>query len=291
LTRFDPRLTPARPDLAARHLEGKIAATAYVDGHWSGVLEASVPVRRTPSPDATLETEALMGERVCVYETTDEGWCWGQLEADGYVGYLPANALTAAATTPTHKVAAIRTLMFAGPSIHLTPLAAPPLGAKLSIVSEDERFAATTMGAYVPVKHLAPLDRFESDFVAVAERFLGVPYLWGGKTSLGIDCSGLVQVALATCGIPAPRDSDLQEQALGALQRGDDYQRGDLMFWRRHVAIVRDRHTLVHANAYTMAVTIEPIAEVLARIRDSHGEPTSIKRLAGDRLPADGPPA
>jgi cell wall-associated NlpC family hydrolase len=282
VTHFDPRVTPARPDLAARHLQGKIAAAAYVDGHWSLVLEPSVPVRPHPSPDAILETEALMGERVCVYETTDEGWCWGQLEADGYVGYLPANALAAATMMPTHKVAAIRTLMFPGPSIHLTPIAAPPLGAKLSIVSEDERFAATASGAYVPVKHLAPLDRFEADFVAVAERFLGVPYLWGGKTSLGVDCSGLVQVALAACGIAAPRDSDLQEQALGARLKGDDYQRGDLMFWRRHVAIIRDRHTLLHANAYAMAVTIEPIADVLARVRDGHGDPTSIKRLAGD---------
>jgi cell wall-associated NlpC family hydrolase len=279
VTQFDPRVTPARPDLAARHLEGKIAASAYVDGHVSGVLEASVPVRRVPSPDAMLETEALMGERVCVYETTEEGWSWGQLETDGYVGYLPANALTSAAAVPTHKVAAIRTLLFPGPSIHLTPIAAPPLGAKLSIVNADERFAATAAGAYVPVKHLSPLDRFEADFVAVAERFLGAPYLWGGKTSLGIDCSGLVQVALAACGIAAPRDSDLQEQALGALP-GDDYRRGDLLFWRGHVAIVRDRHTLLHANTYAMAVTIEPIGEVLTRVRESHGDPTSVKRLA-----------
>jgi cell wall-associated NlpC family hydrolase len=283
VTPFDPRLTPARPDLAARHLAGKIAADAYVDGHVSVVLDAAVPVRRVPSPDAMLETEALLGERVRVYETTDEGWSWGQLETDGYVGYFPANALSsaaAAAATPTHKVAAIRTLMYPGPSIHLAPIAAPPLGATLSIVGEDERFAATAAGAYVPVKHLAPLDRFEADFVAVSERFLGVPYLWGGKTNLGIDCSGLVQVALAACGIAAPRDADLQEQALGAPLRGDDRQRGDLMFWRRHVAIVRDRHTLIHANAYAMAVTIEPIADVLARVRETDGDPTRIKRLA-----------
>ena len=280
MTRFDPRVTPARPDLAARHLQGKIAATAYVDGHWSVVLDAAVPVRRVPSPDAMLETEALMGERVRVYETTDEGWSWGQLETDGYVGYLPANALFTGATAPTHKVVAIRTLMFPGPSMHLAPIAAPPLGAKLNIVSQDERFAATAAGGYVPVKHLAPLDCFETDFVAVAEGFLGVPYLWGGKTSLGIDCSGLVQVALAACGIAAPRDSDLQERALGAPLPGNDYQRGDLLFWRRHVAIVRDRHTLLHANAHAMAVTIEPIADVIARVRDSHGDPTSIKRLA-----------
>jgi cell wall-associated NlpC family hydrolase len=280
VTHFDPRLTPARPDLAARHLKGQIAAAAYVEGHWCVALDAAVPVRRVPASDAMPETEALMGERVRVYETTDEGWSWGQLETDGYVGYLPANALSTATTVPTHKVVAIRTLLFPGPSVHLTPIAAPPLGAKLSVVSEDERFAGTAAGGYVPVKHLAPLDRFEADFVAVAERFLGVPYLWGGKTSLGIDCSGLVQVALAACGIAAPRDSDLQERALGAPLPGNNYQRGDLLFWRRHVAIVRDRDTLLHANAHAMAVTIEPIADVLARVRDSHGDPTSSKRLA-----------
>jgi cell wall-associated NlpC family hydrolase len=285
VTPFDPRVTPARPDLAARHLEGKIAATAYVDGRLCGVLEASVPVRRVPSPDAMLETEALMGERVCVYETTEEGWSWGQLETDGYVGYLPANALAPAAAAPTHKVAAIRTLLFPGPSLHLTPIAAPPLGAQLRIVSADERFAATATGAYVPLRHLCPIDRFEADFVAVAERFLGVPYLWGGKTSLGIDCSGLVQVALAACGIAAPRDSDLQEQALGARLQGDAYRRGDLIFWRGHVAIVRDPHTLLHANAYAMAVTIEPIAEVLARVRERHGDSTSVKRLPAPASP------
>jgi cell wall-associated NlpC family hydrolase len=280
MMRFDRRVTPARPDLAARHLQGQIAAAAYVDGHWQVVLDAAVPVRPSPSPDAMLETEALMGERVRVYETTDEGWAWGQLETDLYVGYLPLNALAAVTAAPTHQVAAVRTLMFPGPSIHLVPIAAAPLGAKLTIVSQDERFAATAAGAYVPVKHLAPLDCFEADFVAVAERFLGVPYLWGGKTSLGIDCSGLVQVALAACGIAAPRDSDMQEQGLGAPLPGDDYQRGDLVFWRRHVAIVRDRHTLLHANAFAMAVTIEPIAEVIARVRDTDGDPTSSKRLA-----------
>lgn len=277
---FDPRLTPARPDLAARHLQGKVAAAAYVDGEWRVVLDAAAPVRREPAPDARLETEALMGERVRVYETTEEGWAWGQLEADGYVGYLPANALAAEAAAPTHRVAALRTLIFPGPSIYRAPVAAAPLGAKLAIVSQDERFAVTAAGGYVPVKHLAPLNRFEPDFVAVAERFLGAPYLWGGKTSLGLDCSGLVQVALAAHGIAAPRDSDLQEQALGAPLMSDDHQRGDLVFWRGHVAIIRDRHTLVHANAFAMAVTIEPIVEVLARVRETDGDPTSIRRLA-----------
>ena len=126
----DPRVTPARPDLAARHLEGTVTAARFVDGEILEVVDAQAPLRRAPAGDAPLETEALMGERVSVYETTEEGWAWGQLEADGYVGYLPANALAVATTTPTHKVSALRTLIFPGPSIKLPPIAAPSLGAR-----------------------------------------------------------------------------------------------------------------------------------------------------------------
>jgi cell wall-associated NlpC family hydrolase len=279
----DPRLTPARPDLAARHLEGTVAAARFVDGVAFEVVDAQAPLRRAPSADAPLETEALMGERVIVYETTDEGWAWAQLEADRYVGYLPANALAAPTMPPTHKVAALRTLIFPGPSIKLPPLAAPSLGARLTIVRHHERFAVTAAGVFVPAMHLSPLDHVEPDFVAVAERFVGVPYLWGGKSSLGLDCSGLVQVALAACGIAAPRDTDMQERALGAAVAANadfsNLRRGDLIFWRGHVAIVRDGATLVHANGFHMAVAPEPVGEAIARIRPTDGDPTGIRRL------------
>ena len=141
----------------------------------------------------------------------------------------------------------------------------------------------TAAGGFVPADHLAPLRSFEPDFVAVAERFRGVPYLWGGKTSLGLDCSGLLQVALQACGIPAPRDTDLQERALGAAGAPDaafgNLRRGDLLFWPGHVAIARDRDTLVHANAFHMMVAIEPTADAIVRIRASGSELTSVKRL------------
>jgi cell wall-associated NlpC family hydrolase len=279
--RFDPRLTPARPDLAARYLEGKVAAARFVDGEAREVIEPQVPLRRVPSPDAPLDTEALMGERVTVYETNEEGWAWGQLGADRYVGFMPASGLAPPGPAPTHRVSAVRTLVFAAPSFKLPPLAALPLGASLAVARTEGRFAVTASGGYVPARHLAPIGSRETDFVAVAERFLGTPYLWGGKTSLGLDCSGLVQVALAACGLPCPRDTDMQEAALGEAVAAGPPRRGDLIFWKGHVAIARDEATMIHANGFHMAVAIESIAAAIARIRPSDGEVTSIRRVAG----------
>jgi len=281
---FDPRVTPARADLAAKELEGKVAAARYLAGQLYEVIEPQAPLRGEPSHDAPLLTEALKGERVTIYEKNDEGWAWGQLVADGYVGWLSANALAPPGAPPTHKVVALRTLVFPGPSIKLAPLEALPLGARVAVARREERMAVTQSGGYLPAVHLAPIDVYETDFVAVAERFLGVPYLWGGKTVLGLDCSGLVQIALAACGVSCPRDSDMQEEALGspvaAATDRSDLQHGDLVFWTGHVAIVRDRATFLHANAFHMAVAIEPIGDAIARIRGAGGEITSVRRIA-----------
>src|ERR1700689_5488680 len=207
---LDPRLTPARADLAAKELEGKVTSARYVEGRVCEVVAPQAPLRCEPAPDAPLATEALKGERATIYDTNAEGWAWGQLSADGYVGWLPANALVPAGAPPTHKVTAPLTLAFPGPSIKLPPIEGLPLGARLGVVRLEDRMAVTRSGAYVPWPHLAPLAVDEPDFVAVAERFVGVPYLWGGKTALGLDCSGLVQIALAACGTPCPRDRDMQ---------------------------------------------------------------------------------
>jgi cell wall-associated NlpC family hydrolase len=280
MSAFDPRLSPVRPDLAAARLRGQVQAARFVEGEVMEVRDAQAPVRREPRPDAALDTEALKGERITVYETTDEGWCWGQLEADGYVGWLPANALTAPGPAPTHQVCALQTLVFPGPDIKLPPAGALPLGAKVTVMRQDKNLAVTP-GGYIPGNHLAALNVHETDFVAVAERFLGTPYLWGGKTSHGIDCSGLVQVALTACGISCPRDSDMQERALGHMQTGGiaELQRGDLLFWKGHVAIARDEATIIHANAHHMSVAIEPAQAALSRICASGSEVTSIKRI------------
>ena len=276
---FDPRLTPARPDLAAKHLQGKVDAARFVEGKVREVIDAQAPVRRDPRPDAEQMTEALMGERITVYEFDDEGWAWGQLESDGYVGWLPANALIAPRAAPTHKVIAPRTFVFPGASIKLPPTVSPPLGSRLAVDRLDGPFAVSAIG-FLPASHVAPLAQNETDFVAVAERMLGTPYLWGGKTDSGIDCSGLVQVALNACGLPCPRDSDMQEKALGAPIDVAQARRGDLVFWKGHVAIVRDAATLLHANAHHMAVAMEPLARALTRISAAGSHATCVKRLS-----------
>jgi hypothetical protein len=284
---FDPRTTPARPDLAAYHLKGKVEAARFVEGTELEVRDAQAPVRHEAAPDAPLDTEALHGERVTIYEENGEGWCWGQLRADGYVGWLPANALRPPGPAPTHRVAALRTFVFPGRSIKAPPVDALSLGSR--VAAKPQQGAASSeltvleSGFHVPTRHLAPIENHEPDFVAVAERFVGIPYLWGGKTSLGLDCSGLVQIALMASGVTCPRDSDMQERALGTALPIDDpagLRRGDLMFWKGHVAIVRDRDSLVHANAFHMAVAIEPIAAALRRIADAGSPVTAVKRIA-----------
>jgi cell wall-associated NlpC family hydrolase len=280
---FDPRVTPARADLAAKHLEGKVQAARFAEGRAYDVIEAQAPLRLEPRPDASLATEALKGERVTIYDINDEGWAWGQLAADDHVGWLPANALAPPGAPPTHKVTALRTFAFPGPSIKLPPLEALPLGARIAVARIEDRMAVLPSGANVPVAHLASIEDNESDFVAVAERFAGVPYLWGGKTVLGLDCSGLVQVALTACGVPCPRDSDMQEAALGTPIASDGsyggLKRGDLVFWKGHVGIMRDPQSLLHANAFQMAVVAEPLADAVVRIAGSGDNVTSIRRL------------
>jgi hypothetical protein len=278
----DPRLTPARPDLAAKYLEGKIAAARFVSGEEFEVAEALAPLREAPSSDATLLTQALKGERVTIYDRNGEGFAWGQLNSDGYVGWLPDRALAKPAAAPTHKITSLRTFAFPGPSIKLPPVDTLVMGDLVTVVREDGAFAVTREGWYLPRQLVGSIDRYESDFVAVAERFVGTPYLWGGKSGFGIDCSGLVQVSLNAAGTGCPRDSDMQQDGLGREldpAEARKLQRGDLIFWKGHVAVARDADTIVHANAHHMTTVIENTGEAIARIKAAGSEVAAIKRL------------
>ncbi len=279
---MDKRLTPARPDIAAKYLEGKVEAERFVIGEEFEITDGVTSVRRDPFAGAMLDTQALRGERFTVYDRNDEGWAWGQLASDGYVGWISDLALYPPNPAPTHKVTALRTFAFPGPSIKLPPVDTLPLGALLSIVKTTDAFAVTSNGHHIPRQHVAELSFIQPDFVAVAERFVGTPYLWGGRSSLGIDCSGLVQAALTAAGTGCPRDSDMQENGLGRTLSGAETQtlkRGDLIFWKGHVAIVRDAHTIVHANAHHMMTAIEDTKGAIARIAATGSDITSIKRL------------
>jgi len=279
----DPRLTPARPDLAAKYLEGKVEAKRFVAGEEFEIADSIAPLRSAPSPDAALATQALKGERAMIYDRNDEGWAWGQLNSDGYVGWLPDRALARPVSKPTHKITALRTFAFPGPSIKLPPAETLVMGALITVSREEGPFAVTREGWYLWQQHVGSIGSHVPDFVAVAEQFVGTPYLWGGKSSLGVDCSGLVQLSLNAAGTGCPRDSDMQEQGLGrALDRNEakKLNRGDLIFWKGHVAIVRDATTIVHANAYHMATVIEHTRAAIARIKVAGSDVTSIKRLS-----------
>jgi cell wall-associated NlpC family hydrolase len=282
---LDRRLTPARPDLADIRLQGQVEADRFVEGTPARVIEAVLPLRVSPRPDAVLDTEAVYGDRVTVFDTDDEGWAWVQLDRDGYVGYAPVSGLlNGASPAPTHKVAVLRTFLFPGATIKEPPLGWLSYGSEViitreAVASNGRRFLVTANGGAIVAHHLVPIDATETDAVAIAERFLGTPYLWGGKSSLGIDCSGLVQTALRGIGVEAPRDADMQEKALGrdvGLDRAM-WRRGDLMFWPGHVAFVRDADTIIHANGKDMAVAVETIDSVLARTAAA-GEP--LRRVA-----------
>ena len=279
---FDRRLTPARPDLADERLRGRVEAERYSPGRAMRVVASSAPLRREPRPDAPLDTEALMGEAVTIY-SDDEGWSWGQLQQDGYVGYLPSEALREA-PEPTHWVTAIRTFVYPAPHLKVPPSGFAGLGAAVAVTGIENNYARLVTGGFIFAAHLAPVDIREKDFVAVAERLVGTPYLWGGKSSLGLDCSGLIQLTLAAAGILVPRDTDMQQSALGeTVEVGPDLsglRRGDLVFWKGHTGVMLDGERLLHANAHHMAVAIEPLREAEARIKGKEfGPVVAVKRL------------
>ena len=277
---YDPRITPARADLAAAHLIGKVEAARFVEGEKLRVRYPVTSIRNEPRPDAAFTSEVVLGEVFTVYDRDEEGWAWGQAETDGYVGWLAGDALGPLDPAPTHRVIVPRSHFYPIPGFKAPPLAPVGLGAMVHVMRVEERHAATPQG-FIRATHIAPLDQPVPDFVAAAERMLGAPYVWGGKSGDGCDCSGLVQMAMAVAGRVAPRDSDMQQGGLGTElpMRPNALQRGDLVFWKGHVGIMQDAIRLLHANVWHMAVASEPLDDAIERIRtQGGGEPTGFRR-------------
>ncbi|MET3526208.1 C40 family peptidase [Phenylobacterium koreense] len=273
----DPRNTLARPDLAARFLESIVTADRYADTRRYVCFSPATALRRAPDASAEQLDQLLFGEGFEVLDEVD-GFFWGQARRDGYVGFVDILAVKPADSAPTHKVSAIRTYAFAEPSIK-APAGGPySLESLVAVEAREGRFAKVAGAGWMVEEHLAPLGTVEADPAGVAERYLGAPYLWGGRESLGLDCSGLTQQALAACGVAIPRDTD-QQQACGREVAEGELARGDLVFWKGHVAMMLDATRIIHANAFHMAVAIEPLAETRARyVAAGVGEPTAYRR-------------
>ncbi|MDP3746431.1 MAG: NlpC/P60 family protein [Phenylobacterium sp.] len=273
---LDPRVTPARDDLASRALEGVVAAKAYADPRAMTVIVPAAALRRAADPWSEQVDQVLFGEVFDVLEEAD-GYAWGQARRDGYVGFVETGTLAPAGPAPSHRVTAIRTYAFTEPSIKSRALGPYSINSLVAIEAREGRFAKAANSGWFVEAHLAPIGMFETDPVAVAERFLGAPYLWGGRESLGVDCSGLVQQALLACGKAFPRDTDQQEAVGEAVET---LARGDLVFWTGHVAMMLDETRIIHANAFHMATAIEPLAQTRARyLANGVGEPTAYRRV------------
>lgn len=281
MNKIDPRLNALRGDIADARLGGAAKGARLVEGEVKEIAVPLLSLYHEPRFDARIDTQGLMGERVRVFDI-HEGWAWLQLETDGYVGYAAADDLSAPQIASTHRVAVPSTFMFPAPDIKSQPVVTVTMNARVAVVGNDERFAHLANGRFIVARHLKALDESESDFVGVAEAFLHVPYLWGGKSVLGIDCSGLVQLALQASGIASPRDSDMQETQLGRALPKDDLtslKRGDLVFWEDHVGIMTDAHMLLHANGYFMQVAREPLLPAVERIARRHSPVTAVRRI------------
>ncbi len=258
----DPRITPANGRVAAQRLKGKVYAKHFTVGYKAHVQRPLVDLLDIEGGQR--DRQLLCGTPVTVYEDHD-GWAFIESDRDGYVGYVLSAAL-AKNWEPTHRVTSLTTHAYRRPDIKSTTTARLSLGATLPVTKIVDCFAETPLG-HVPAVHLSPIDHVASKPIDIAKKFLRVPYLWGGNSSDGIDCSGLVQAAHLACGIPCPGDSDLQEKGIGtALAGGSVPKTGDLFFWTGHVAMVADADQLIHANAFHMAVSFEPISEAIKRI-------------------------
>lgn len=283
--KLDPFLHAYRDDLAAASLRGRVSAERFAEGQQAGICKGLVDLRREPNATSRLDTQLLFGETVTVYDESD-GWAWVQNETDSYVGYIEAAALGEAPKPPTHHVSALRSYLFPEPDLKAPPLDCLSIASPVRIVGEDGDYAALEGGGFVYRKHLAALpSENEKDHVATALRFMGTPYYWGGRSSIGLDCAALIQLCLARAGMPVLRDSYMQGGSVGGAvdwRPGETVlQRGDLVYFPGHCVIMLDDREVVHANAFTMSVAIEALEAVERRVIAESGGTgiTGVRRL------------
>lgn len=281
VTTLDKRLHAYRDDLADAALKGQVDAARFVDGRPAQVIAGTAPLRAASEPGTQLSSELVFGETVTVFEDTG-GVAWVRNQTDGYVGYTDSAALSDTVHAPTHHVAAIRTCVYGDPHVRSPGTMTLPICAPVTVTRTKGRYAELATGGWIPAQHLAELGDTESDFVAVAERFMGAPYVWGGRSERGLDCSALVQLALMRCGVDAPRDSDMQEAGLGSPVSYDGnedvLQRGDLVFWKGHVGIWVAADRFLHANAMDMCVSAAPFQDIVRYIQENENQPVSSVR-------------
>lgn len=278
----DRRLNAYRTDLAEERLRGVVEAASYVSGSPGLICVPVLQMRARPELECGADTELLLGETVHVLDT-DGGWAWVKADFDGYVGYIPDYAVSPVVRSLTHIITAPRTFIYSGPDLKFPTVQALSMGNRIAVIDEREtrgtRYFLLEGGQAVIAGHCAELgEPLGGDYVSVAARFLETPYLWGGRSGFGIDCSGLIQLSMMMTGRSVPRDTDMQAKGLGTEIDRSELRRGDLVFWKGHVAIMEDEQALLHANGHTMSVSREGLEDAIRRIGWLYDQPTGYRR-------------